>query len=92
MERIEYLTDPKRDFNDNILEFGCALCFMPAFMGVLNHLHETGKKARFLTDWESLQVNACHLSLCNVFLNSSIPQMDNISTKKSPKDLKSTSF
>jgi hypothetical protein len=75
MERIEYITDSKRDFNDNILEVGCVLNFIPAFMGVFNHLQETAKKARFFTDWEILQVNSCHHSLCNAFLNSSIPQM-----------------
>jgi hypothetical protein len=62
-ERINYLTDLKRGFNDNILEVGCILCFSPAFMGFLNHLPETGKKARFFTDWESLQVNSCNHSL-----------------------------
>jgi hypothetical protein len=59
-ERIEKVTDASANFNDSILEIGCILCFLPAFLGPLNHLPESGKKARFLKEWRSLQVKSYH--------------------------------
>jgi hypothetical protein len=64
-DRIERVASMRTDFNDNILEVGCLLCFIPAFLGLLNHLPEMGKKARFFREWERLQVQSCHNFICD---------------------------
>jgi len=59
-ERLEELSKLS-DFNQKMLEVACILCYIAVFLGPLHCLPETGKKARFLMDWENLQVSSCHL-------------------------------
>ncbi|XP_021920304.1 uncharacterized protein LOC110830114 isoform X1 [Zootermopsis nevadensis] len=55
-ERLGKLADDSADFKENVLEISCSLCFFPAFLGLINHLPESGKKARFFKDWGNLEV------------------------------------
>jgi hypothetical protein len=58
-ERIQRMASMDKNFNDNIYEVGFILCFISAFLGPLNHLPETEKKARFFREWERIQVLSC---------------------------------